>query len=64
MKKNDIATPDCADNIYNAFNAGRLYEKKRIISLIEGLEAAAMFPSLGTCVWTQNIVDLINDDVE
>jgi hypothetical protein len=64
MKKNDIAPPDCADDIYNAFNAGKLDEKKRIIGLIEGLEAGAIFPSLGTCVWTQNIVNLINHDVE
>jgi len=64
LKQSEIADPEYANAIYNAFNAGKLDEKKRIINLIEELETGAIFPNLGSCVWTQNILDLINDDVE
>ena len=64
MKKSEVADPEYANAIYNAFYAVKLDEKKRIINLIEELETGAMFPSLGSCVWTQNIINLINDDVE
>ena len=64
MRQSEIADPEYANAIYNAFDAGKLDEKKRIINLIKELETGAIFPSLGSCVWTQNIINLINDDVE
>lgn len=64
MRQSEIADPEYANAIYNAFNAGKLDEQKRIINLIKELETGPIFPSLGSCVWTQNIINLINDDVE
>lgn len=64
IKKSNVADPEYANDIYNAFSAGKLDEKKRIINLIKEMETGVLFPSLGKCVWTQNIVNLINDDVE
>ena len=64
MKKSDIADPAYSKAIIDAFEAGKLSEHKRIISIIEDMEKQTIFNSLGSCVWTQNIIKAINDDVE
>ena len=65
MKKGDVADPKYSKAIIDAFDAGKLSEKNRIISLLMDMEMEETVPSpLGLCVWTKNIIKIINDDVE
>lgn len=64
MKKSDIADPAYSKAITDAFEAGKLSEHKRIVALLEDMENHTIFTSLGTCVWTRQIIKAINDDVE
>ena len=64
MKKSEVADPAYAKGITDAFDAGVLNERNRIISVIESLEKDIPYTSLGSCVWTRQVIKAINDDVQ
>lgn len=57
LRKSEVATPEVAADILNAFEAGQQKERERILSAIRDLEKNELATEeLGVLRWTKKLV--------